>query len=267
MYKEALIRNTYQGILANRPRDLTEEELEALELEQLRIGDRKEEEVCGGSEGPREGMDTPTATEANITQQSTPSSILRVGLGLPPLSGHCPDSPMSLKAAQSTSATWRHTVCLNTAPSALHQQHRTQLLYTPVSLATGGETMTDRVSYTNNTEAGSVMSWVQDDEDAFYEQLAEDELPQAPVTKQRTARKPSEEEDEERTYRPQEDRTYRPHEHNDQPKKGGRNGKKRSGGGGSQWRDVKKGAAPSAGKPTGNSAVTLSGGRFDTLRR
>lgn len=43
MYKEALIRNTYQGILANRPRDLTEEELEALAVAEKELGSKREE--------------------------------------------------------------------------------------------------------------------------------------------------------------------------------------------------------------------------------
>lgn len=274
MYKEALIRNTYQGILANRPRDLTEEELEALELEQLQISKQLNEVDIESTTGSRVGARTPTKDEAG--EQQAPAAILHVGLGLPPLSRHCPDSPMSAKAHQSTSTNWRHTVCGNV--SSPQTQQRSQLLYTPVSMATGGETMTDRVSFTNNTEAGSVMSWIQDDEDAFYEQLAEEETTKSPAkTRPKCAMVRKHSEEDEECIDPEEERSHSYHSRaSAQPRKGGRAGKKKSSNG--QWKDVKKGGAsttnstPSKGgngssKPNGTNNVPLSGGRFDALRR
>ena len=137
MYKEALIRNTYQGILANRPRDLTEEELEALAEAEAEAEAAKRpksaDDGCSedrrGGNGDNEEADTSTPVcptqriAAMPSAVATPPQRRAVGqyssLGLPPLAGggggsqRTTDSPMSraapapVPAAPNTPPLWR----------------------------------------------------------------------------------------------------------------------------------------------------------------
>lgn len=96
MYREALIRNTYQGILANRPRDLTEEEIEALSLG---AGDAVIAELSpsledDGSNNKNNNNDDPNRKSEELadlndkeTDHGKRKLLIVKGLGLPPLAG------------------------------------------------------------------------------------------------------------------------------------------------------------------------------------
>lgn len=178
MYKEALIRNTYQHILANRPRDLTEEELEQIELEQQeRLKRRGENEDASQAEGteaamtseqqrqsppPRESTMTPTdpsqlsrayapfsgGAKPPLTNNGLPTTTTSplphraaMPLGLPPLANGCPSSRVSDSPMSRTTSTpkWKATTTTTTATAAAKNASAGSAIASPSSTANCSE--------------------------------------------------------------------------------------------------------------------------------